>query len=169
MRAGRPEAIAQGESTARRVPSASLMMGSPGTAVEKAQFGFARHPWGRGVKASSYARSLATAVERAQMRLSVALVGVAEGKSTLLRRVEATMGKRSLKRVSKPLVIVAACSAQILTGASGWRLARAGFGRQVRSPALHLTLLSQKRVGSAYELRADVAEHARGRWRSHLS
>jgi len=55
-----------------------------------------------GVDAGSYARSLTVAAERVQTRLSVASVGVAEGRSTLLLRVEAIMRRESIKRLSRP-------------------------------------------------------------------
>ncbi len=59
-------------------------------------------------------------------------------------------------------ILPIACSAQILTGALGWRLALAGFGEQARFPALHLTAFSQKGVGSTCELRTDAVEQTRG-------
>ncbi len=58
-----------------------------------------------GADAGSYARSLAAAADRAQTRLSVVSVGVAEGRSTLLRRVEAIMKGGTLNRLSRPLVV----------------------------------------------------------------
>jgi hypothetical protein len=61
------------------------------------------------------------------------------------------------------------CTPQILIGALTELLALAGFGRQARFPALRFTPCSQKRVGSAYELRADAVEQTRGRWGSHLN
>jgi hypothetical protein len=72
----------------------------------------------RGVEASSYARFLAAAAERTQARLSVASVGVAEGRSTLLRRVEAIMRGGSPKRLSRPLVI--ALAALVLVSAAAF-------------------------------------------------
>ena len=71
----------------------------------------------RGVEASSYARSLTAAAERAQVRVSVASVGVAEGRSTLLRRVEAIMRGGSLKRMSRPLVVALIGAALVSAGA----------------------------------------------------
>lgn len=71
----------------------------------------------RGVEASSYARSLAAVAERAQTRLGAASVGVAEGKSTLLRRVEAIMRGASLKRVSRPLVVALIGAGLVSAGA----------------------------------------------------
>ena len=58
----------------------------------------------RGADAGSYARSLAAMAERARVGLGAASVGVAEGKSTLLKRVEAIMRGASLKRMSRPLI-----------------------------------------------------------------
>ena len=71
----------------------------------------------RGVEASSYARSLAAAAERTQGRLGAVSVGVAEGKSTLLRRVEAIMRGGSLKRMSRPLVVALIGAALVSAGA----------------------------------------------------
>jgi len=58
-----------------------------------------------GVDAASYARSLTAAAQRAHIRLSVASVGVAEGRSTLLRRVQAIMRTGSTKRVNRAAVV----------------------------------------------------------------
>jgi hypothetical protein len=70
------------------------------------------------MEAGAYARSLAAAAERAQARLAIASVGVAEGRSTLLRRVEAVMQRDRLRRLSRPLavllVVVALASAAAL-------------------------------------------------------
>jgi len=71
----------------------------------------------RGVEASSYARSLAAAAERARGRLGAASVGMAEGRSTLLRRVEAIMRGGSLKPVSRPLVVALIGAALVSAGA----------------------------------------------------
>ena len=71
----------------------------------------------RGVEASSYARSLAAVADRAQVRLGAASVGVAEGRSTLLRRVEAIMRGGSLKRMSWPLVVALVGAALVSAGA----------------------------------------------------
>jgi beta-lactamase regulating signal transducer with metallopeptidase domain len=53
----------------------------------------------------AYARALASAADRAQRPLPGAVLGLTEGKSTLLRRVEAIMQRGSLKRMSRPLVV----------------------------------------------------------------
>ena len=71
----------------------------------------------RGADAGSYARSLAAMAERAQVSLGAVSLGVAEGKSTLLRRVEAIMRGGSLKRVSRPLVVALIGAALVSAGA----------------------------------------------------
>jgi len=69
----------------------------------------------RGVEASSYARSLAAAAERARGRLGAAAVGIAESKSMLRRRVEAIMRASTVRRLSRPGAIGLAA---ILLGAA---------------------------------------------------
>jgi hypothetical protein len=60
---------------------------------------------GNGVDPDSYARSLTAAAERVRKPMGLASVGVVEGRSTLLRRVEAIMSTRSGRRVGVgPLV-----------------------------------------------------------------
>jgi 5-hydroxyisourate hydrolase-like protein (transthyretin family) len=59
----------------------------------------------RGLEAGAYAKALASAADRAQRPLPVAVLGLTEAKSTLLRRVEAIMQGGSLKRLSRPLVV----------------------------------------------------------------
>ena len=54
---------------------------------------------------ATYARSLAAAAERANARLAVASVGVAENKSTLCRRVEEIMNGEQRRRVGRPAAV----------------------------------------------------------------
>jgi hypothetical protein len=61
-----------------------------------------------GTDAASYARSLAAAAERTQFEFAPVSLGIAESRSTLLRRVEAIMGGRSLKRLSRPWALALA-------------------------------------------------------------
>jgi beta-lactamase regulating signal transducer with metallopeptidase domain len=58
-----------------------------------------------GTDAVSYARSLAAVAERTQSAFAPVSLGIAEGRFTLLRRVEAIMTMGSVKRISRPLVI----------------------------------------------------------------
>jgi beta-lactamase regulating signal transducer with metallopeptidase domain len=95
-----------------------------------------------GTDASSYARSLAAVAERAQARLSVALVGVAEGRSTLLRRVEAIMQGESLGRLSRPLM-AAIVAIGLLSAAAFSAVQLRGEAKQTIMPpileGIHLT------------------------------
>jgi HEAT repeat protein len=90
---------------------------------------------GRAVDAGGYARSLAAAAERAQARPSVASIGVAEGRSTLLRRVEAIMRGGRLRRMSRPVAI--AVTALVVSVSAVLAMAQLQSGeRQAASPEL---------------------------------
>jgi len=62
----------------------------------------------QGTTPSSYARSLATAAERALMQPALATVGLAESRFTLLQRVEAIMKGDGTRRTSRPALIALA-------------------------------------------------------------
>jgi HEAT repeat protein len=59
----------------------------------------------RGAEPTSYARSLTAAARRAHARLALVSVGVAERKSTLLKRVEAITGADGARRLSRKLAL----------------------------------------------------------------
>ena len=73
-----------------------------------------------GTDPASYARSLAAAAERAHGGLAPVSLGIAESRSTLLRRVEAVMQSEKRKRLSRPwavaLVVMLVVGAGILVG-----------------------------------------------------
>jgi beta-lactamase regulating signal transducer with metallopeptidase domain len=58
-----------------------------------------------GTDAASYARSLAVAAERTQSAFAPVSLGIAESRSTLLRRVEAIMTMGNVRRMSRPLLV----------------------------------------------------------------
>jgi len=58
-----------------------------------------------GTDAASYARSLAAAAELTRGSFAPVSLGIAEGRSALLRRVETIMRMENMKRVSRPLVV----------------------------------------------------------------
>ena len=66
---------------------------------------------------SSYARSLALAAERAQGRLAMATVGLAESRFTLLQRVEAIMKREGTGRTSR-LALIALAAVVLVTAAA---------------------------------------------------
>ncbi len=87
-------------------------------------------------------RSLAAVAERTQARLGAASVGVAEGKSTLLKRVEAIMRGASLRRVSRPLVVALIGAALVSAGAFAAVVVRGEAKPTVMPPipqGIHLT------------------------------
>ncbi|UCC68803.1 MAG: M56 family metallopeptidase [Armatimonadota bacterium] len=119
------------------------------------------------VDAKSYALSLLAAAERTQARLAVASVGVAEGKFTLLRRVEAIMRADRVNGISRVVWVVLAALvivAAVAFAAVEVRATGGGGGRRVVAAdadfmpeALHVQS-NMQRLGLA--MRSYLLEHA---------
>jgi len=90
----------------------------------------------RGIPAAIYARSLAEAVARAHLRPALALITLAEEKSSLRRRVEAVLRGAAGPRPTRRMVFMLACTVLIITAAGAVvRLAVCAPGGEEASPA----------------------------------
>jgi len=71
----------------------------------------------RGIPAAAYARSLTEAAERARLRPALALIGLAEERGSLLRRVETVMAGGSAGRITRRLAVALGAALLLCVGA----------------------------------------------------
>ena len=90
----------------------------------------------RGADPAGYARSLAAAAERAYAAVALVSLGVAESRFTLFRRVEAILGSRSMRRLSRPSAVALVAMLAISTAAlAAVHVTNSGASRQGDKPA----------------------------------
>jgi len=110
---------------------------------------------GLGTDAASYARSLAAAAERAQFGLTPVSLGIAEGRSTLWRRVEAIMRMGSARAISRPLLIAVIAIGLISAGV----FAAVQLGGESPGPSAQFDAQSDE-IAALGEIERDVKELA---------